>query len=94
MTKTFNDLFKEYFYIGLVPYPDYKKYYLIQRYWYKVSMRLKAESEKIYNDGKNRFNKFLSYEIKPCLFRHIKCDTAWSGMYHVPVPLIKGIHYD
>jgi hypothetical protein len=85
--KTFNDLFREYLYVGVLPWATQKKYYLMQRYWSKLSMRLKAESAKIYNDGKNRFDEFLSYEInKPCLFRHIKCDTSWSGPYHKPIP--------
>jgi hypothetical protein len=89
--KTFNDLFKEVYYVSSMGDKLSSKYWLIQKYWDKVSLRLKAESEKIYSDGKERFGELMSSLItspNPFLQRIPKSDS-WSGPWHQPVVLGK-----
>jgi hypothetical protein len=51
-------------------------------------MRLKAESDKIYNDGKTKFLELLSYEVKRChILQFVTPDPTWDGPYHQPVPI-------
>lgn len=58
-------------------------------------MRLKAESEKIYNDGKNKFNELLGQEVKRDSFlQFVKCDPNSAAIWHQPVVLQRGVHYD
>ena len=87
--KSFNDLFKEVYYVGCTDPKDSVKYWLIQKYWNQISMRLKAESEKIYSDGKERFSELLSQEVnRPNRFlQAIPLDKSVGRLYHTPVPL-------
>ena len=85
---TFNELFKEYFYIGALCESENKLYNLICRYEDKVSQRLLKQKDELYIQGKIQFEENLSEMIKQpsVILKLIEKDSNWGkNLYHQPV---------
>lgn len=84
--KTFNEIFAEYFEIGSLTPSDQKKYYLIEKYWDKISTRLKDEHSSLRKEAKETFNRMLLDCINSpnSLVAKIAKDTpSWTGNSYV-----------
>lgn len=87
--NTFNEMFKEYMYIGSLDQADQKYYYLIERYEDKVSKRLLKIKVELYEKGKEKFGEILTELMNRLnLLDLVMKDESWNGsLYHQPVIL-------
>lgn len=96
--NTFNELFKEFIYVGHLETVDQKYYNLICRYQDKVSERLIKVKKELLEKGKVRFEQFVTEQLDSgdsLMLSLIKKHDKWSSgnLYHQPVILSKGDHF-
>lgn len=87
--STFNQLFKEYFYVGSLSEKEQKLYNLIERYRGKVSKRLLNTQKDLFENGSIKFGENLKALIDtPSPFLEMIKKAQQSGnLYHQPVIL-------
>jgi hypothetical protein len=89
---SFNEFFKECYYIGSLSEGEQKEYYLISKYKSKVSRRLINRQKELYEKGKIEFSVTLKLMItgpNPFL-RMIPKDFSTKSYYPtIPLPNIK-----
>lgn len=85
----FNDLFKEFIYIGCLTETEQIKYHLICRYEDKVSKRLLDEKKQLYEEGKEESKRImLDCLTTPNPFLEaVKGSFGNGNLYHQPVIL-------
>jgi hypothetical protein len=71
---TYREMLEEYFEAGFASEPRRSKYYLIKRYWSRVSSRLKTEAEEIRAEGKKAWQDEL--------LRQLETKNSFMGITH------------
>jgi hypothetical protein len=81
---TFSQLLNSYFGMSHL---DKIKYFLICRYWDKVSDRLKKEHDDILLRSRNYFCNLLNEEFNKSLFKNIVKKDSWNYTSVIDVPV-------